>query len=92
MAVVYGCTGRLTARNGGFRPRRADEHPFRYVYHTLRWLSDAEDKEDIGVEVMVTAEDAAAGFRLPLPLLDMDGSAPLAVGGPIHCGRGSRWQ
>ena len=97
------------------------EHPFRFVYHTLRWLSvrpattlhaavklwhgwpvdqqqssfsrrlrspetcsccvcckgvlvvvqDEEDKEDIGVEVMLTAEDAAAGFRLPMPLLQM---------------------
>lgn len=35
------------------------------------WLQDQEDKEDIGVEVMLTAEDAAAGFRLPLPLLQM---------------------
>ena len=34
-------------------------------------LQDEEDKEDIGVEVMLTAEDAAAGFRLPLPLLHM---------------------
>lgn len=34
-------------------------------------LQDEEDKEDIGVEVMLTAEDAAAGFRLPLPLLQM---------------------
>ena len=81
------------------------EHPFRFVYHTLRWLSvrfaasahaalsclclvmsvvplrrpaafglwlqDEEDKEDIGVEVMLTADDAAAGFRLPMPLLQM---------------------
>ena len=50
------------------------EHPFRYVYHTLRWLSDKQDKEDIGVEIMITAEDAAAGFRLLVPLLNMDGS------------------
>ena len=34
-------------------------------------VQDEEDKEDIGVEVMLTAEDAAAGFRLPLPLLQM---------------------
>ena len=27
------------------------EHPFRYVYHTLRWLADSQDKEDIGVQV-----------------------------------------
>ena len=29
------------------------------------------EEEDIGVEVMLTAEDAAAGFRLTLPLLQM---------------------
>ena len=34
-------------------------------------LQDEEDKEDIGVEVMLTADDAAAGFRLPMPLLQM---------------------
>ena len=34
-------------------------------------VQDEEDKEDIGVEVMLTAEDAAAGFRLPMPLLQM---------------------
>ena len=34
-------------------------------------VQDEEDKEDIGVEVMITAEDAAAGFRLPMPLLQM---------------------
>jgi hypothetical protein len=62
------------------------EHPFRYIYHTLRWLSDDQDKEDLGVEVMITAEDAAAGFRLPLPLLNMDGSTPLSLGSPIRCG------
>ena len=27
------------------------EHPFRYIYHTLRWLTDSQDKEDIGVQV-----------------------------------------
>ena len=64
----------------------SQEHPFRYIYHTLRWLSEAQDKEDIGVEIMITAEDAAAGFRLALPLLQMDGSAPLSIGAPIHCG------
>eukprot|EP01052_Picozoa_sp_SAG31_P035259 SAG31_NODE_4229_length_3440_cov_3.033224_6_plen_121_part_00 len=35
---------------------------------------------------MLTAEDAAAGFRLPLPLLQMDGSKSLTLGRPIHCG------
>ena len=63
------------------------EHPFRYVYHTLRWLSDDEDKEDLGVEVMLTTADAAAGWRLELPVIA--GMGPLAPppGNPeLRCG------
>jgi hypothetical protein len=62
------------------------EHPFRYIYHTLRWLTDDQDNEDLGVEIMLPAEDAAAGFRLLLPLSSMDGSAPLSADKPLACG------
>ena len=41
------------------------------VFARLPKNATEEDKEDIGVEVMLTAEDAAAGFRLPMPLLQM---------------------
>jgi len=43
------------------------------------------------VEVMITAEDAAAGFRLPLPLTGFDGSRALgsSVNGSLRCGRPS---
>ena len=39
-----------------------------------------------GVEVMITAEDAAAGFRLLLPLPDMDGGTNLTKGAMLQCG------
>jgi len=40
----------------------------------------------LGVEVMITAEDAAAGFRLLLPLPDMDGESNLTKGATMQCG------
>ena len=60
------------------------EHPFRYVYHTLRWLTDNEDKEDIGVMVMISTEDAKAGWRLPIPVIANQGS--LNNGTTLRCG------
>lgn len=60
------------------------EHPFRYIYHTQRWTSDAQDKEDIGVEVMIESSDLAGGFHIPLPIIA--GQGALRTGAPLTCG------
>lgn len=60
------------------------EHPFRYLYHTLRWLTDNEDKEDLGVMVMISTEDAKAGWRLPIPVIANQGT--LNASTTLRCG------